>query len=132
MSSTKRRKVIEYYWYIVDLIDLRDPRLLMNHFPTKSDAKKALRKYLTNNVERFDIVSGKKAIKYNMKFVATKRERRKGKVRPGAIRLHKYKYPDHVKTRKQRKSIRTMIRRKQRAGTLKGKRHQNTINELKR
>lgn len=143
MNSIKRTRektkvskyIFTHLWYIVDLYDIRRPRIIRTHFADEKSARIIIRKKLKNNTIRYDVISGKRAKKLKMQFVdkvrAKKMEISEGHGMIGQLRITKYHYPEtHDQNQQRRKTFRTIARRKKKKGLLK-KRHQNTITHIK-
>lgn len=99
MPSTKIHKA---RFYILNIRDITNIRCLYYYFSSRETAKYSLHKAIPS-VERkwYKIVSGNYLSKYQPKFYK-------------ALRIYpvKYKYPPHIKTKQQRKTHRTVMRRR--------------------
>lgn len=81
--------LLEGYWYILDIKNLTNPRLLNNKFKDVEIAKRAIRQELGWNFFRFRCIRGELALKHNLKF---KRNKYKSRAESG-VRDYKYEYP---------------------------------------
>jgi len=98
-------KIKKRKYYIVDNINLLNPKLFRKAFDSKQFSKKVIRKYLDANFKRFTIIKGRYAIKNKIGFIPHK-EGRKFKER-----IVKYEYDKECITNQDRKSFRTKLRR---------------------
>lgn len=100
----KAKEIKDNIYYVVDNKehDLSGmPKLLRTEF----EDKKSIVNYLENNLpdKRFDYIIGSKAKELGLKFLTYK-----PKI---GIRVNKYDYPEHIKSKEQRKIFRKHERR---------------------
>ncbi len=100
-------------WYILDIGNLFNPRLLINKFEDVEEAKRAIRQELGRNFFKYRCIRGALAIKHNLVFKKPSMHRRR---RITGVRNYKYEYPPGALGNK-----RAMIRHRD-----------NTRNKLKR
>lgn len=99
MASTKIHKA---RFYILKIKSLTDIRCLYYYFSSRESAKYALNKAIASTERKwYKIVSGAYLSKYQPNFYK-------------ALRVYpvKYKYPPHLTTKQQRKTHRTVMRRR--------------------
>lgn len=106
LKSTDDFPIKELYYYILDFRRFMYPVLMPVYFPNKNAAKRILAKNITNRnlIRKFSVYSGKKLKKEKINY----------KIGYGNY-LHmggKYPYTDEHKTHQQKKSFRTLLRRR--------------------
>lgn len=87
-------------WYVVDLTDWHNPKVLRKHFDDKKQAKEFINRNLKGD---WQPVYGKEALKMDLTHYKNR-----------IVRKPKYDYPKDCKTQKQRHLFRIMYRRKYR------------------
>jgi hypothetical protein len=103
--NTENFPVKEQYYYIIDFRNLFRPVLLPVYFVNKNAAKRAL---------QVNVPKRERRKKYSiMKGVTLKKTPMKYRLREGKLALFtKYQYPDQRETLQQRKTYRTIMRRR--------------------
>lgn len=104
--SWRKKKVKANKWYVVDLRILHEPLLFRNEFNNKKSAIEAICNHLSFNFKDYIPISGEDAITYNIQL---KKLMKKGGYR---IPVVKYDYPPERITYQNKKTYRTIIRRK--------------------
>lgn len=93
-------------YYIVDITELNKPELFRNDFKSLDEGVSVIRKYLKFDFKHYQVIKGEEAIKHKIKF-------KESKFRVNFINVVKYDYPPERVTLQNKKTWRTIQRRKQ-------------------
>lgn len=88
-------------FYIVDMRDIHDPRVLAKHFDSVKQARRCIEKHLDDNHKRFEVVIGNELLDNPIKWI--KRGLNKNK-----SHITKYEYPPERTTWEERHYYRVM------------------------
>lgn len=97
--------VIHKYYYIINFKYFTRPRIYPVYFTNKAAAKRAISQNIKSLKERayYEIIQGKKLVDFECTYV----------LRLGRLgEFTKYNYPEYLETIQQRKSYRTLMRRR--------------------
>ena len=88
-------------YYIVDMRDIHDPRVLAKHFDSVKQGRRCIEKHLNDDHKRFDVVQGSELLENPIKWV--KRGLNKNK-----SHITKWEYPPERTTPEERHYYRVM------------------------
>lgn len=114
-SKVKPKKIDHGKYYIVDSINLEDPRLLWNEFHHEEDADDAILTYLDNTRMRYTVCKGSTAKFHRLKFYwdLTCLHAKDPLGRENMIWIPKYNTPPRIKgDLNARKHYRRLMRRR--------------------
>lgn len=110
--AKKSKKVYSQFYYIVDLADIHNLRLMHNHYASWDDAYEAIAQGLRGNYRRYYPINGGKARRLRLHFY-TWNYQKVTKVKRTVI-IPRYEYPKERITKQNRKTYRTIMRRRAR------------------
>jgi hypothetical protein len=115
--------VVEKYYYIINFRYWDRPRIYPVYFTSKKAAQRAIRQNVRQRKQReyYEVIKGKKLMDFKCTYVL-----KLGKLG----QFTKYAYGEHLKTYQERKSYRTLMRRRlRRMGMLTLARNKFKVNE---
>lgn len=106
IKTTEEFPIKIHYYYIINFSNLMKPKLMPIYFPNKNTAKRVLRQNILSHEKRkkYTIYSGEKIRHEDLQYVIGMGNR--------FVMSGKYPYPNKKMTKQEKKSFRTLLRRR--------------------